>query len=465
MERFSRMNLSIDVQAGVWKIFDCASHAEKGFGSCYGINDATIYGFPIILPMNLSKNKKFNPSTITQLKNLNQSQLTPMFTLKKNEAIIIIGKTPPPCLYWGFTPYLHKRKYVNDIEQTEVNASLTDTYNMQIFKETFDLDTPFFQNLMLIVGKNPIINNYLFNLKELRQFKLDNFNKQIMPLPTDIIYDDDVLTILSRVTYIQKQYEQDYKENPTMFVFKVTVNLPNSFLNEKYYFSEPSGQHNLINNPKQFYQRLRDTNIDEKQIVINNKTIQTILNQYNQLKLTQNAKLVPIDIFSVSLNDPQYPIDTGYTCVNHKYDCFFDNRDTVYSVTLSINTLNATGGVVVFGVNHVNTSKAIYTNINIYDAETFTPFFDILLDKEPTTYNKDAVLVKNYKYFYEIYIPYSVYRTHKSIMIAERAYLQSIISSSFSTLVMPMVYVLPSNVRINKCNNKGQGISFTNFDN
>jgi hypothetical protein len=429
---------------GIWKIFDCEKHKAKGFDSCFGINDATIYGFPILF------NDKFKASK-------NKKDLGPMFQLKKNEALVIIGKTPPPCLYWGFTPYLHKRKYENEESYTTVNASLSDTLNHKKFAEMFNLESPFQKPFMLIIGQNPRVNEQIYQkdsfpqLEKINKLNMKNFtkyHKMILPLPSEQMRDDDIVTVLSRVTYINPDYMQTYKEQPGLFCFKVTVNLSSIFLGPGYPSEKsfmPIGVPQP--DPKSFYLLQRDNNIEETQFIINtenNSTVENVINLYRDISSKKGLLPVDVKLFSVSLDNPEFPIDTGFDCIKNRYDCFFDNRDTVYSVTRPILTKDAPNGIIICGVNHQNTKKALYTNINIYDGDEFTPIFDLLISpqKQPV-FVKKGIIVRNNKYFYEIIIPNDFYRTHQKIFIAERAYLQSIISPSFNSIVYPLVFILP----------------------
>lgn len=423
------------IDVGVWKIFDCEKHKAQGHDICFGINDATIYGFPILVPAK---------------KKIDKSKLKPFYTLGDNEAFVILGRTPPPCLYWGFTPYLHKRMYENESEYTQVNASLSDTLNHRKFQKMFQLTSPFEQPVMIIVGKNPTLNNIIYNRRYFEKLKLstDVFNKVVIPLPADIMRPDDLITIISRVTYIKPDVAESYIEKPGLFCFKFTLNVNPIFLQQPLYkFAPPVPPPDLQTpNPPNFFQITRDTSINEGLISVysaSNKTIRDILQRYIQKSAQLGRRRVPVKLFSVTLNEPRFPIDLGLTCIENRYDCFFDNRDTVYSVTTPIITTDAPHGIYVTGVNHVNTGKAIYTNINIYDAQQYTPVFDLLVTPQPPApmFEKNGVFVTVKEYFYMLFIPFKFYQNLHKIFIAERAYLQNVISSSFDTIAFPLVYL------------------------
>lgn len=440
----SKKNFSIEY--GIWKIFDCNEHKSKdmkdGPSTCFGINDATIYGFPIFF------SKEF-------LKTGDKSILKPAFQLEKNEAVVLMGKTPGPCIYWGITPYLHKRKYENENDYIKVNASLGDTLNFRTFEKMHGLDAgqSFNKPFILIIGQNPFINNFLYQQNTLLKRNVSKFYKQIMPLPGDILKDDDYFMILSRVTYMKPELVDTYREKPGIFCMKLKFDF-------SYKYSDPTNfvMSNISPKPDNFFQISRNKNIDEKSLVVESITIQETVKKFQEFAIKLGCTQVCVDIYSVTLDDPTFAINAGLTCIQKRYDCYYDNRDTVYTVSLPINTLDAPDGISVFGVNHVNTGKALYTNINIYDGDEFTPIFDLLIDAEPReNYRKEGILVKNYKYYYELFIPFDFYRTHGRIFIAERAYLQSLVSSSFDTLVFPSIFIMP-----NKKNNNKNKINLSN---
>jgi hypothetical protein len=194
---------------------------------------------------------------------------------------------------------------------------------------------------------------------------------------------------------------------------------------QKYCYAPPGQANKSKNCVTGFYLKKRDTNINER----DQPNLLADFNRYiANTKKDMKFQSVPVKEFSVSLDNPLVPIDTGYTCIDYGYDCFYDNRDTVYTVSLPIESIRAPKGIYVFGVNHFKTKKALYTNVNLYDYSNFNPFYDYLVSTNEN--------------FYHLFIPYEQYQNYQKIMIAERAYLQSSISSSFDTLIYPKVFIV-----------------------
>lgn len=411
------LDTRIETMGGIWKIFDCEKHKQGSLGTCYGINDSTMYGFPVLL------------------KSHDKSKLNPWFTLDDNEAIVIFGRTPYPCLYWGYTPYVHKRIYDGENKYTQVNASVADTFNMNTFKNKTHVSDTFRQKFVLVVGKNPTINERLLSKTHFKNYDVSDHYKFEMPLPSDLLQKTDYLTILSRCTYIVPKYRQKYMTNTDTLVFKMTIHVPKMFLGNMY--RSNSNKH-LVKISE------RDKRLNEKQLMHGNKTFAHFMEDIKRKFLDSKYTQVDVRLFSVTLDNPLIPIDSGFTCIKHRYDCFFDNNDTVYTVTRPIVTKDAPNGIIMVGVNHTNTKKATYTNLNIYDGEKFVPFVDILIRKdEKIHYLSNGILVENYIFFYKVTIPYKVYKKYSRIFLAERAYLQSMVSPHPDTIIFPMVFLIP----------------------
>lgn len=416
-------NNKFKIKLGKWSLFDCEKEMEKGGKSCFGINEATIYGYPLFRLSDNTIPKKLLEENI-------ERGVVPriVFTLRMNEAIIIIGKTPPKCVYWGYTPYLNNKATYNSNNQSltigkAVNGSLNDTLNMNKFKKIFNVENPFKQNIMIIIGKNKKLNEELYNSNFLNKFNLKNIYKFIFHIPSDKVSDTDLLSVLSRVTYIDKSERDNYFENTQTYTFKVKSNVV--LMNQNYIYRNPSDTLYELNN---FTLQSRDDNINEHSLTIKGVLLKDILSKRIRELNLENKKPILFKEFSVTIDDPKIRIDTGYDCINNSYNCLFDNRDTIYTISNKINTSEAKKGIVMFGINHKFTDKALYTNINIYEKEKFSPIYAKLIETEYP--------------IYQLNISPELYNGYKEIYLTERAYLQSTISPSFETIIYPVAYLI-----------------------
>lgn len=406
---------------GKWVAFTCNTD------SCYGFNEATIYGVQLFEPV--------NPETPLK---------SAIINLKYNQAIIITGLTPPNCLYWGITAYIYRRKLSDGTFSTEFNASITDTLNQRTFEYAYPGVNPYSQKFVIVSSRNPDIVNDIINSTDFKNDFKDSY-LFLMPIPTDAITNNDELIYVSRATYIEDPVDlENYVADTRMFSSLLTFrNVDTTYTKgNKYCYVEPGREptapecvfRNENNQIIGFYQKPRVTAINENtNVQLKQNYIQFVANILRPISPDYTLTLVPVIAFSKSIEEPNQDliIDTGYNCVEFNYDCLFDTRDTVYSLSSVIETENVID-VLIFGVDHTKTGKAVYVNINVYDYFTLTPFFDLLIELLPTD---------DY-YYISLNDVVPKYKEYSKIIIAERAYLQTDISADFSTLILPSVVVV-----------------------
>ena len=168
--------------------------------------------------------------------------------LRQDEAVVIVGLTPPPSLYYSITTYLMSSYYtsaanmggataifVNPIQKLAVScppgparcskfASLNQPLNM-IALEQKNNGSSFNQPFSLIIsGSKTTANDIKVSIKN--RLNLTTF---IHPLPTDILNmgidndQRDVFTALMRVAYPLNESDVDqYYSKPPFSVFRVT---------------------------------------------------------------------------------------------------------------------------------------------------------------------------------------------------------------------------------------------------
>ena len=406
---------------GKWVAFTCNTD------SCFGFNEATIYGVQLFEPV--------NPDTPLK---------SAIINLKFNQAIIITGLTPPNCLYWGITAYIYRRKFADGTFSTEYNASITDTLNQRTFEYAYPGVSPFSQKFVVVSSRNPDIVNEIINSEDFKRDFADSY-LFLLPIPTDAITNNDELIYVSRATYIENSTDlENYVIDTRMFSSLLTFrNVDTTYTKgNKYCYVEPGYEPTAPecvfrdNNGEiiGFYQKPRVTDINEnRDAVLKQNYIQFVANILRPIVGQFTLTYVPVIAFSKSIEEPNQDliIDTGYNCIEFNYDCLFDTRDTVYSLSSVIETENALD-VLIFGVDHTKTGKAVYVNINVYDYFTLTPFFDLLVE----------IAAGQDYYYISLNDVVPKYKEYSKIVIAERAYLQTDISADFATLITPSVVVV-----------------------
>ena len=104
------------VANGKFEVLDLSTCCAS---SCAGNNPSSPYA-TLLVPRGPGQTAP-NPSE-------RDDGLSPTFRLRADEAVVFVGKTPPPSAYFGFTPYLHDRAK-DDGERRLVAASLSETLN------------------------------------------------------------------------------------------------------------------------------------------------------------------------------------------------------------------------------------------------------------------------------------------------------------------------------------------------
>jgi hypothetical protein len=114
------------VQQGGLAYFDFMKIYNKGvLPAAYGGNPATKYLAYVVPP---ASGHKVDATILKIMKALGvNANITPFPSLRPDEAIVFVGRTPPECRYFSYDQYLIDRTYGN--ETRWIWADLTDTIN------------------------------------------------------------------------------------------------------------------------------------------------------------------------------------------------------------------------------------------------------------------------------------------------------------------------------------------------
>ncbi len=114
------------VREGGLTYFDFMKLYNSGvLPSAYGNNPATQYLVYLIPP---ASGHHVTGTIANVIKLLGvKADVTPFFSLRPDEAVVFVGRTPPECRYFSFDHYLMERTYGN--ETRWIFANLADTIN------------------------------------------------------------------------------------------------------------------------------------------------------------------------------------------------------------------------------------------------------------------------------------------------------------------------------------------------
>jgi hypothetical protein len=274
-------------------------------------------------------------------------QLSRIFQLEENEAIVIIGLTPPPARYFSYTPFLASKVYPTG--KSQILASLGDSLNNLTVKTIGP--TPFNAPVALIFTPDKGTDARVRAALRSAGYPAAIINTLVFPasmLSLGHGKTADELSIVPRAAIWQDQAAGDsYMYNPPLHVFRVTPQTtadPNPF---------PAPE-----------LRIRGTGHTEMNLM--NK-----LGQLRQAIIEAYPELHSIDI-------PSKPtLYEGYDYIQQGIDPWGDGRDCFYVVAGYAPEMGGNDEItladgeflVIYGTNHVATGKATYMNINVYEGK------------------------------------------------------------------------------------------------
>ncbi|MBF0477370.1 MAG: hypothetical protein HQK59_16420 [Deltaproteobacteria bacterium] len=272
------------------------------------------------------------------------------FYMRPDEAIVIIGRTPPPVSYFSFRSFVFNRWVAQEDIRHKMFNSLGDPHNMLTLQTTGDqAGNPYDQGYVLIsVADKGTEDRIRKALKSAgipdKIINTDVISPNIVKLSSNIdTTKDDSLIILHRMAIWQYGYEQagqDYLDNPTAYVFRVT---PDPKTDKANYSPLPVEK-----------LRPRGTGQTEMDLTPEVETLrQAIVAKYPG---TSADELKPAIWLEESLDAFQRNVDT-----------LGESRDTVYLRNEGNFNLADDEFLIVYGVNHEATGKATYASFTVYD--------------------------------------------------------------------------------------------------
>ena len=275
-------------------------------------------------------------------------QLNAVFQMREDEAVVVIGLTPPPARYFSYTPFLSSKVYPDGRRQ--ILATLGDTVNNATVKTIGD--TPFNAPVVLIFTPDQGTDARIRMALHRAGYPAAIINTLVFPASMlNLGYGDtsDELRIVPRAAiWDVPAAGVAYMKNPPLTVFRVT----------------PRTQ--ATANPFPAPQlRIRGTGHTEMGLM--NK-----LGELRQNIIDANPGMAPTDVMVTPT------LYEGYDYIQRGVDPWGDGRDCFYVSAAYAPEMGTNEEVrladgeflVIYGPNHVATGKATYMNINVYASET-----------------------------------------------------------------------------------------------
>lgn len=395
-----------------WQTTDCLSILYQDspftqYDGCYFQNPDAPYGLMLFPPHVDEVPDKYYGFPI-----LDKDNFTGTWHMKINEAIVLLGLTPPTCKYFSFSNYLYSRhfpenwkpepgffdeKYYlncpdgNEADRCEIFASLDDSVNLDRglnlnenkFNSSFALilsqsqEATFYAQQGLIEAGIDInlISNY-------------SFPGSLLNLGVDT-NDDAFMTVLRTAFYNdQTEANQYFKDVPFRVIRMELKNKDITLYNRK----------NLINRKTKFNDGSKaNVTLTQMRDVLRNVVFSVIKNITN----IDTTKDWYLQVTETKSGTP----DNGFECIDEGRTCLADCRDTLYPFSTKIyrdaqicaNKIGKCVGVmdgklsedktdviISVGVNHALTEMSAYSSLSIYDAKylwgVYTAGDDKLID-------------------------------------------------------------------------------------
>ena len=384
------------VGQGAAAVFPLIEAYEAGLiKSCWG-NDATKRYLVCLLPPSPGEqvpDYKFKLGEFFGLKGV-----TVLFRMRPDEALVLVGRTPPECKYYSYCGYLMERFYGN--ESTLLFADLTDSLNQLTINTE---GTPngsegnsFDKNTVIVSTADRGIDKRVRAAAILAGYSSSIMNTYVIPSPMlnmGLEDNSDTFNFFMRPTYFKdKQAGDAYTDNPPAAILRLTPKEPASL--------DPYGVPDL---------RVRGTGKTEHDLMpALNDLRKAILAKYSDLAATdlEICEWVP---------EGCEAIQRGINAVGPARDSLYlwtGGQLQFYPPTHSLFTGEAEKPpktftladdpnefVIVYGVNHEASRKATFSNFVVYGADIWNGVGGVKSDQYPTA-EEYLPINPNAKYLY-----------------------------------------------------------------
>ena len=369
-----------------WRTTDCLDilYSDSPFPTnegCYFENPGAPYGLLMLPPHNEEALDEYWGYPVSD------GNLSATWHMKPTDVLVLAGRTPPPCSYFGFTNYLYSRHFPDEWSPTsphsiwncpvgdrcEIFASLDDSVNLHR-----GLNLPhgmFDQSMVLVIS--PSVEPMDAVVDALVASGIDaaiisSFSLPGAELRLGVGRDDDTLTMLMRMAFFDEDDEPDYFDASPFDVFRVSYSnsTPVTPFERQPLVDRYTGYTDA--SPLDLTMAQLERDVHAVALHISTHT------NHTTLELTQTESSIP---------------DSGFDCIANGRLCLADCRDTHYPFTVEMYrrlafcrahwndtaecprlmnaTLASSDVLYVVGVNHALTNMSSYMSVAIYDVEYF----------------------------------------------------------------------------------------------
>jgi len=340
---------------------DCELYLNKT-GTCYGNNPGTPYGLYQLphIP---------GEETIDLVPDYENDGYGLEIRIRSDEAIVLMGITPPKAKYFGYSHYLFRTlDRRGDGNFTAIFASLDDTINPTTInvgrrRKNVPYNTAFEKEVVITTSgnKNTIrdvdkaldhadVPGKIRNLQ-----RISTTHGGVAP-PVGLFHagleaDKDTLTFLHRVAIIEDEAAREkYFNNPPVIIFRITPNDDEKSIKSKLSTSIKDRFPIPLRAPRWSFSERRFE---------------------NALNDLESAVRVDHNI-QAEAEVEKFPLN-GNKCILGYLKCLGDNGDTAYFVSRPTFTMpDENSYYVIIGVNHMASGRSQYSEVGALDKATAT---------------------------------------------------------------------------------------------
>jgi len=347
-----------NIQNGSFQFFlttDCLTIIEEDSpfgisGTCWAQNPDAPYGL-IALPQHIGEES--DAYTGYPLSDDNGNSVT--WHLRPNEAIVLVGVTPPKCRYFGFTNYLYSRYSSPDFEpdsslsqglaqisgraclpgteneRCEYFASVSDTVNLDRGLNMPNDDSKFNTTFALILSPSLTATELATQALQQAQVPSDRISSFLFPGEDLFLGDNttaDTFTTILRTAFYDDDEDKLQFFNSTPFRvmrMELIANETNVLAEKVPYIARETDIQTDATPAKLSLEEMKDATVSLAALVLANMTSEEGLEAWEVA-------------VSNLVNGEQ---DTGDDCVAMGQRCLADCRDTLYPYSISIYNRNA----------------------------------------------------------------------------------------------------------------------------
>ncbi|MEW6366080.1 MAG: hypothetical protein AB1714_15735 [Acidobacteriota bacterium] len=339
--------------------------------SCWGNNASSTYGV-YILPAAPGQTA-LNPLA-ESFSSAQQPNRSMCWRLRADEAIVLIGITPPKMKYFGFVSYLYDRAGTPPSETPcpllpsmkkrshEVFASLHDTINNMTIKCSGTAEDPFSKDTIIITTSDKQIASTVKAALLRAEYPAGIINIDVIPseiVNLGIDQSDDSCTFAVRMA----------TDDPTLPAIHAYIENPGTVWRLTPKKATPPNKLDPYPVPRLRVRGTGRTELDLLPVVEDLR--RAILARYT-------PEYEPAELPTANLME-------GYNCIQRNQDCLGDNRDAAYigNSPQSKFLLGEDEFVIVYGVNHAAMGKASYSNFTVTGGDLLVGAASIRNDEFP----------------------------------------------------------------------------------